>query len=469
MTDGAPTVLFRDVEVEGRRADVAVRGGTVADVAPSLRPGPTDEVVEGRGGALLPGLHDHHIHLAALAAAMASVDVGPPSVVTAEQFADALAAADRRLPPGEWIRAVGYHESVAGPLDRRVLDHLVRDRPVRVQDRTGVRWTLNTAALERVGAHAAPHPGVARDADGYPTGVVDRADDWLGRAIGGGFPDLTAVGRRLAELGVTGVTDCTPYGDPTGPGALAEAVATGQLPQAVHLTGGVELADLPAPAPLEAGPVKVVLDEHDLGDLDAVVGAFASAHAAGRPVAVHVVTATTLAVALAAWDVAGTLPGDRVEHGSVITPAAAARVAALGVTVVTQPAFVAERGDRYVRDVDPDDVPHLYRCASLQRLGVPVAGSSDAPYTDPDPWRAVQAAVDRQTRDGHVLGPDERLAPDRALALFTGHPDDPGRRPRRVVAGAPADLCLLHRPLRGAAGVPTAADVRATYRSGTPI
>ncbi len=98
------SVLFRDVEVDGVRTDVVVDGGTVRDLAPGLvRPPGVDEV-DGRGGALLPGLHDHHVHLAALAAATASVRVGPPDVTSVEDLASALTEADRNLPAGAWLR-----------------------------------------------------------------------------------------------------------------------------------------------------------------------------------------------------------------------------------------------------------------------------------------------------------------------------------------------------------------------------
>jgi hypothetical protein len=51
------------------------------------------------------------------------------------------------------------------------------------------------------------------------------------------------------------------------------------------------------------------------------------------------------------------LPSDRIEHGAVIP---AEMVADLrGLTVVSQPHFVAERGEQYLRDVAPEDLPDL--------------------------------------------------------------------------------------------------------------
>ena len=48
---------------------------------------------------------------------------------TRADLARALAAAD--VGSDGWIRAVGYHEAVAGPLDRAALGDLVAALPVR--------------------------------------------------------------------------------------------------------------------------------------------------------------------------------------------------------------------------------------------------------------------------------------------------------------------------------------------------
>ncbi len=44
--------------------------------------------------------------------------------------------------------------------------------------------------------------------------------------------------------------------------------------------------------------------------------------------------------------------------------------------------------------------------------------------------------------------------------------DEPAGPPRQVVAGAPADLCLLTGPLATALGDPATATVRLTIRGG---
>jgi predicted amidohydrolase YtcJ len=127
---------------------------------------------------------------------------------------------------------------------------------------------------------------------------------------------------------------------------------------------------------------------------------------------------------------------------------------------------VRSRGDTYLCEVDAADRPWLYRCAGFDAAGVALGGSTDAPFGEGDPWRAMQAAVERRTASGAPLGADEALTPERALALFMTPWDAPGGAPRRVALGAPADLCLLDRPWRRARDLLASEAVRATLVAG---
>src|SRR3979409_1353759 len=161
-------LLLTGCEIDGVAGlDGRVREGVVAEIAPHL-PADGDDVLEAAGGALLPGLHDHHLHLMAMAAALESIACRPPAVADLDALAAALRGASRAAPPGAWLRGVGYHESVAGALDCDALDALVADRPVRVQHRSGALWVLNRAALRVT--------GLERTA---PSGRLSRADRLL--------------------------------------------------------------------------------------------------------------------------------------------------------------------------------------------------------------------------------------------------------------------------------------------------
>jgi len=445
-------LLITRAEVRGDVVDVRIEGGRVTAVGPELdRRGTTR--IEAGGAALLPGLHDHHLHLLAMAAARRSLDVA--AAASPATFDDVVRQADRALAPDRWLRIIGLDDR-HGRVDRTRLDALAPDRPIRAQHRSGAAWVLNSRALAAVGE-------VSDD------GWLHRHDAELGRRWADDAPDLAPVGAELARFGVTGVTDATPFDDPSGLAVLADARSNGQLPQRVTAMGGPALTSPAPPTGLELGPVKVLVADDALPSIGQLTAWFRTAHDAGRPVAVHCVTRVGLVFALAAWADAGATVGDRIEHGSVIPVELLTTIADLGLTVVTQPAFVRARGDAYLAEVEPDDVDHLYRCGSLIDAGIPVGLSTDAPFGPADPWTAIASAVDRRTASGAPIGPSEAITPTDALDRLLTAPTDPGGAPRRIEPGAPADLCLLDRPLADALADLPSERVRATWIDGALV
>ncbi|MFV8048126.1 amidohydrolase family protein [Mycobacterium sp. 48b] len=395
-------LIRRATLLDGTVADIRV-GGTVEAVADSLPLEPGEKVLDAAFGTVIPGLHDHHLHVYSAAAEQDSVRVGPAEAAGETALSRALTAA---VVGGDgWIRAVGYHEAVAGPLDRHALDRLAPDVPVRVQHRSGVLWTVNSAGLAALGL------------GDHPDGRLRSADPTWSESLERRPAAVAEFGARLAGYGVTGVTDATPD--------LHPADRPTGLPQRVHYLA----------------PGKRILHDDGL-DLDALSAWISERHRAGEPVAVHCVTSAQLVVTIAALQAAGSHPADRIEHAAMVPADCIADLVALGITVVTQPNFVAERGDQYSTDVPAAEQDQLWRLATLLAAGVPVALSTDAPFGAADPWAAMRAAVHRRTPNGAVLTPAERISGRRALGLFLGSAENPAR-PRRIATGEPGDLCVL--------------------------
>lgn len=453
----------------GDPVDVRITGGHITEVGPALQPLGAEAVLDAPGAVVLPGLHDHHLHLRAMVAAGRSSAVGPDDVADRAELAAALQRAP--LDRNGWRRAVGYHESVAGELDRSTLDTLVGDSPVRVQHRSGVLWMVNSAGVERLGLEDAGEPGVERDATGRPTGRLFRLDAWLARRLPGDDPmaEVEVVSWELARRGVTGVTDATPDASPESLAAVADAVAAGRLLQRVHAMAPVGV-EPPLHPLVTRGPHKVLLDDDRLPAPAELAGTVRAAHAGGVPVAVHCVTAAQLALTVAGFEEAGVFGGDRLEHLSVAHPDLVSRVAALGLAVVTNPGLVHARGDSYLQEVDARDVPHLYPCATLLEVGIAVSAGSDAPFGPLDPWTVVRAAHTRRTARGRALGAGEAVPLATAVRLLCGRFDAPGCA-RKIETGQPGDLCLLAEgvvPGPGSADAVAASIVagRVVYRAG---
>lgn len=454
---GQGALLIRGAELlDGTVSDIRIRGDLVADIG-ILAPCDGEPVVEAGGGLLLPGLHDHHVHIAAAAAALASVRCGPPEITD-----EAGLAAMLGRPGAGWLRGIGYHESVTGGqvIDRAWLDAVAADRPVRVQHRTGRLWVFNSAGLDLL-----LRAGVAPGGLDRRSGHLFDDDGWVRQVLGGTPPSFAEVGAAYARYGVTGVTEMSPGNDDATAAWFAAERAGGALRQRVLLAGTLALGRHGLVPGLMRGPYKIHLHEAAFPDFAVVVEQIRAAHGQGRVVAVHCVTLAELVFTLAALREAGVRPGDRIEHASVTPDEQLHEMAALGLAVVVQPNFVAERGDEYLAAIARAEWPHLYRLRAFAAAGVTMAGGSDTPFGAADPWAAMAAAVSRRTRLGKPLGLGEALTPEAALALFLADPVELAVT-RRVEIGAPADLCLLAKPWREARRTLSAALVKATLIGG---
>jgi len=435
-------ILIRNVEVWGwgaSRWDIKCRDGRIVQLGQDLSTLDA-EVVSTEACAVIPGLHDHHLHLMAMAAKLHSTDLEGEQ--SPRSLRDRLQREHGQHAPGEWLRVVGYETD--GPLlDRWQLDELLSERPCRVQHRSGHLWILNSRACLTLQLENVHLPGVERDDRGVVTGRIFGMDEWLGLKLNTTPPtNLAAVGRQLSAYGVTGVTDATPYTSRAHLTFLGAAHRSGDIPQrivAMTATGVDAPGDVTG---VTIGPVKIMLEDRDLLPIDELSAQMQRSHRAGRPVAVHCVTRAAAVFAVAAWEVAGPMPGDRMEHASVLPEETALRLAMLGVAVSTQPAFLRARGDSYLRNVDPDDLQDLYPCSSLLSKGIVVAGSTDAPFGPDSPWEAMRSAVERRTRGGRGIGSHERLRRAQALELFLARPMELGQL-RTIAVNEPADMCLL--------------------------
>lgn len=454
-------MLIRRAEVYGRTGlhDVRLDQRRIAAIG-TLTPAPDEDVLDAAGGCLLPGLHDHHVHLLSYAASLDSVRCGPPDVTTQDALAATLNRSDAADDRG-WIRGIGYHESVAGDINRQWLDRHGPARPIRIQHRSGRLWVLNSAALSELTAANGqlPLPGDGR--------LYDQ-DVQLRSLIGAVLPPVAKASRQLAAFGVTGLTDMTPHNSNTTLDAFRTLQAAGALLQRVRMAGAPELGTFSSDT-ISIGETKIHFHEADLPPFDDLVDAMRSSHARDRAIAVHCVTETELVFTLAAIREAGSPSGDRIEHASVTPPALLEQIRELGLTVVTQPNFVEERGDTYLADLPADEHAWLYRCRTFLDAGVPLAGGTDTPFGHADPWRAMRAAVTRRTRPGgRALGAREALSPEQALQLFLGSAAAPAL-PRAVGVGEAADLCLLTSSWADARRKLSSSSVAATIVGGSVV
>ena len=163
-----------------RPGGVAVSEGRIvavgddADLA-GLR-GPRTEVVDLRGGLLLPGFQDAHVHPIMGGVTMLACDLhGATSAEDALRLVGEYATANPDVP---WIVGAGWsmEHFAGGTPTRQQLDRAVPDRPAYLTNRDGHGAWVNTAALDRAAITAGtPDPAdgrIERDEDGSPAGTL---------------------------------------------------------------------------------------------------------------------------------------------------------------------------------------------------------------------------------------------------------------------------------------------------------
>lgn len=477
MNDSHAVPREWSVEAElatGVRATVVIRDGLIHEVIPCPARSPR---LRAHGATVMPGLWDHHRHLRARAARRHSVDV--TAATERSDVARLLAEASLPTPgpdagpsaasttPG-WLRVVGYDHERCGLLDSRGLDAAFpTERPIRVQHRSGHQWVLNGAALRELraaGAEDVPDDGILWDRDDLLRTLPTLA---LGQA------DVQREVEDLVRSGCVGFTDLTATSSPDDLDELAERVrhrldfaAFGAAPGATPDPGR-------GPQGNRSWGVKLVLQEHDLPDPEELARRINAARPA--PVAIHTVTAESLVLAMVALEIAGGT-GDRLEH-AFVTPASVplqlarslARRGGVLPQVCVNPGFIRTHADRHLAHGSAADVADYQRLRSWSRTGFRLLGGTDAPFGPDDPWLAMAAAVDRRSRGGQTVGPDEALTPEEAFTLFTRHGlQRLGVSVDELVpqVGEPADLCILDRPWSKARSQLDATRVLATVRSG---
>lgn len=465
-------MLIRNAEIAaGTLADVRIENTKISAIGEKLVQVGGEILIEAHGRGLMVGLHDHHIHLMGYAAALESIPCGPPQVESASALAHEFEVRVRHRSSGDtgWLRGIGYHESVAGDIDRAWLDHIVPHMPVRIQHRSGRLWIFNSSGLRELGVRDEDSSDPLERVAGRLTGRLYDADDWLRVQLQGAPPSLALASSKLASFGITGVTDA---GVNNGLAEFQHFVAErerGNLLQDMLVMGGMELNATLNIDGVQCGPTKLYLRESALPSPEDFCAQISRSRDAGRAVAVHCVTVVELVFAASALQHCGRYPGDRIEHASVAPPEIVSMLAEQKLIVVTQPNFVRERGDAYLTDVAAADLPWLCRARGFIDAGIALGAGTDAPYGNANPWLAMAAAVNRRTEKGRELGKLEALAPREALALFASDPLSPGGPARQLRLGATADLCLLDRTWAQACADFASVSVDVTIKDGKQI
>lgn len=140
-------------------------------------------------------------------------------------------------------------------------------------------------------------------------------------------------------------------------------------------------------------------------------------------------------------------------HATYMRPDQIARMKRLGAIPTFTAGSLIAAGDAAVQYWGEDRAAASMPMNTLERMGVPFSLNHDAPILPrPDVLALVDAAVNRTTASGRVVGPGERIAPYVALRAVTAYPAFQIREERTkgtLEQGKLADLVILEQdPLK---------------------
>lgn len=437
----------------------------------------TTQFVDLGARALLPGFIDAHGHFGGVATYSALLDLSSPPVGAMENIDDIVAAIRNwievnNVPAGDLVYGVGYDDSLLVELrhpNRDDLDRASTTHPIVIRHVSGHLSSANSLALANynIGVNTEnPAGGIVRRRLGTnePDGVMEETA--MGLLPGTGILVDEELGWRLrreaadiyASFGITTIQESnvsTSYVDALKQQALEEPFAVDivtyimgnplsdeELELVSHdsdYTGGVKIGGVKftldgspqgrtawMSQPYDAGPPGVDADyvAYPSYEPDAYRQRVDRLLERGVPVLAH--ANGDEAIELMIDGIEEALSGEEMpDHRSVIIHAQLIRedqldrVKQLGIVPSYYAAHPFFWGDWHRLSFGDDRASFISPVKATIERDIPFTVHNDSPIVPPDIMRLVSITVNRLTRSGYVLGPDQRASVLEALYSVT--------------------------------------------------
>jgi predicted amidohydrolase YtcJ len=484
---------------------VAIRGNQILRVGSNreinrLRR-PQTVVIDAKGGAVVPGFNDAHVHFIEGGLALQELDLS--GALTSEDVQQRVRDWAAAHPDARWIIGrAGQEQPFSQGTPRQIIDDAVKDRPVQIVSADGGTAWVNTRALRVAGITRRtvdpPHGTIGRETrTAEPTGVLTGAAMSL---VKNHLPAATRADRARALLAAireahrTGITSVQNAGGTAEDFELFdEARRAGDLQLRVYSALGIgptfrddDLTRIdgivrryPDDPVFKAGAVHIALDGGIESELAAMLEPYSSGEWTGEPlIAADDLNRIVRLLDARGWQVMIDASGDRavrmaldalehavrsnpapergrrhrVEHIEAIDAADVPRFSAAGVVASMQP-FAGSPTEAHTaswtHDLGPERASFGWAYRSIAGKRGHLAFGSDWPAAPLDPMLELHAAVNRTTPDGLPEDgwyPAERLPLKRAINASTSDAawasfDE--QRKGTLKAGMLADLVVL--------------------------
>jgi predicted amidohydrolase YtcJ len=431
-------------------------------------------VINLAGKTLMPGFIDGHAHAMQFGAQAVGANLlAPPdgNLNSIDDVVEKLKAFGQGpdVQRTGWIFGIGYDDALLGRHPTRAdLDKVSTTIPVMAIHISGHFAAVNTAGLKLIGyAASTPNPEggvIRREVDGKtPNGVLEELaaipniltavtpvtnegkDYFLKRGLemAKSFGYTTANEGRMfgpmhadmADAAKRGLVDIDLIGwmDYTGRAELDRGFSSRYTNH--YRLGGLKVTLDGSPQGRTAWrtiPYLIPPDGQKSGykgypaipDTKQVQAYLDEAYVKGWPVKVHAngdAAIDQLFVALRPVVAKyGVKPGQTIlVHGQFIRPDQVKELKSLGIFPSMFPMHTFYWGDWYKQIVGPAQAARISPMRSILNTGLHATSHTDAPVALPNLMQVAWATVNRTSRSGTVIGPDERVTPYEAIKMIT--------------------------------------------------
>lgn len=452
------------------------------------------EQVELGDKLLMPAFIDAHSHFSGCANAMVQVPLA--EAVTFEEIEERIAQhiKEQNIPAGQFVVAQGYdHNKLkekAHPT-KEVLDRAAPNNPVLMQHQSGHMGVLNTAALEKFGVTMdtqAPAGGMIEKKNGEVTGYMEENAflTYLKQVPMPSAQDMLDIfdktQKMYASYGITTVQEgmlvqeLAPFYqmllqqnrlwlDVVGYGDLNKAEFMKEI---FHNNIGKYQGHF------RLGGYKIFLDGSPQGKTAWMLHPYFNAEDGYRGYPTMTDEQVEQAIRVAVQDKTQILAhcnGDAaaeqyvcaaekvakensllcslkpvIVHAQLTTANQLERAHKIGMMPSFFIAHILHWGDVHIENFGLERASQISLAGTAQKIGMPFTFHQDAPVIMPDMLETVWCAVQRTTKDGVVLGEDERISPLEALkavTLYAAYQYSEEQNKGSLAVGKQADLVIL--------------------------
>jgi predicted amidohydrolase YtcJ len=458
---------------------LAIKGGTILAVGAKAEiekayMGATTRTVDLAGRTLVPGFIDGHAHAQQFGGQAVGANLLAPPDGTVNTMDDLVAkletfAAGPDIELSGWIFGAGYDDALLGRHPTREdLDKVSTTVPVMAVHISGHFAAVNSAGLNILGyAAETPNPNgglIRRGADGKtPNGVLEELaatpnivkvltpgtqagkDSLLkrGLAMAKSYGYTTASEGRMfgamhadmvsaAERGLVDI-DFNGWMDYSNRAAIDRGFAKTYTNH--YRLAGLKITLDGSPQGRTAWRTDAYLLPPDgqtqgykgypaIADTKQVEAYLEEAYSKGWPVKVHANGDAAIDQLFQALKPVvarhGVKPGQVILiHGQFIRPDQIQELKPLGIFPSMFPMHTFYWGDWYEQIVGSVQAAQISPMRSILNTGLHATSHTDAPVALPNLMQVVWATVNRTSRSGTVIGPDERVTPYEAMKMIT--------------------------------------------------